>query len=160
MHTDENTMYSTSYNMRCWIRCKFVIKQPVQKIGALFEAVSKWLTVEFEIEWTKRVWIEPNSQIFQHRDGELYFKKNNWIKLKPCVCWCQVEFCWVWIWRECIWTHNPHLPPLPLNISENYLQNTVITVMDTGKRHEIRSIMSTCTQFNINFTTAFFSDNG
>ena len=43
----------------CLIRCNFVIKQLVQKISALIESISKRLTVEFEIEWTKQLWIDP-----------------------------------------------------------------------------------------------------
>ena len=37
MLTDENAMYMTAYDMRCQIRCNFIIKQLVQKISALNE---------------------------------------------------------------------------------------------------------------------------
>ena len=32
----------------------------VQKVSALIGSISKWSTIELEIEWTKRVWIDPN----------------------------------------------------------------------------------------------------
>ncbi len=55
---DENAMYSTSYDIQCWIRYNFIIKQPVQKISALIEFISKWSTIGFEIKWTK--WLPIN----------------------------------------------------------------------------------------------------
>ena len=65
---DENEMYWTSYDIWCQIRCNFIIKQSVQNIGALIESISKWSTVEFEIEWTKWLWIDPISGLglFEH----------------------------------------------------------------------------------------------
>ena len=52
------------YNMWCQIGCNFVIKQLVQKSSELIESISKWSTVECEIEWTKWVWIEPYFHLF------------------------------------------------------------------------------------------------
>ena len=37
MVSDENAMYSASYDKQCWIRCNFVIKQPLQKTSALID---------------------------------------------------------------------------------------------------------------------------
>ncbi len=67
MVSDKNSMYLTLYDMRFWTRCKFAIKQLVHKQVHwlnIFEALwSKWPTGEFEIEWTKRVWINPNTRL-------------------------------------------------------------------------------------------------
>ena len=41
MLTDSNAMYSTLYDMKCWIRCNFVIKTTGTKISALIESISK-----------------------------------------------------------------------------------------------------------------------
>ena len=49
-------MYLILYDMQCHITCSFVIKL-VQKISVLIESISKWSTVEFEIQWAKWVWI-------------------------------------------------------------------------------------------------------
>ncbi len=56
---DEIAAYSTSNIIRCRIQCIFVIKQPVQQMSALIELISKWSTVELEIDWTKWLWIDP-----------------------------------------------------------------------------------------------------
>ena len=56
---DETVSYSTSYDIQCRIRWNFVIKQPAQKISKLNESISKLSTLEFEIEWTKWLWMDP-----------------------------------------------------------------------------------------------------
>ena len=56
---DNIAPYLTSNIIQYRIHHIFIIKQPVQKISALIESISKWANVEFEIEWTKWLWIDP-----------------------------------------------------------------------------------------------------
>ncbi len=37
------------------IRCNFVIKQPLQKISALIESISKWSTVQLKKNWIEKM---------------------------------------------------------------------------------------------------------
>ncbi len=54
MLTDENAMYSISYFMWCQIRCKFVVKQPLQKISALIASISKCIDcVYIKVHWLR-----------------------------------------------------------------------------------------------------------
>ena len=75
-------MYWTSYDIRCRIKCNFVIKQPLQKINVLIEFISKWSSIEFEIEWTKLLWINFNSLI--NLVGFTSFSK--WMGAEPETC--------------------------------------------------------------------------
>ncbi len=61
---DDIAPYSTSNIIQCRIHCIFIIKQLVQKVRAFIKSISKWSTLEFEIEWTKLLWIDPKGMPF------------------------------------------------------------------------------------------------
>ncbi len=44
---------------QCWIKCDFIIKQPVQNISALIESMWKWTIVEFKIKMDKLTMNRP-----------------------------------------------------------------------------------------------------
>ena len=90
MLTDENAT-CLWHCMQYWMRCNFIIKQPLQK--KWIDRGETWSTTKFEITWLIQVWIKsrPESDLAfknlvlvktSEKNGQKYLKPGwKWIKL-------------------------------------------------------------------------------